>query len=783
MARIPGVTAIVVLTLALGIGANTAMFSVVSAVLLRPLPYKNPDRLVTIRAQIPSMNIYGAFVEYNTFTDYWRAHNHSFQSVMSFEPGTANLTSGNEPERLSKVRVNAGFLSMLGLKAALGREFLPEEDQPGAPRVAMVSHRLWQRRFGGNPALIGRSIVVDRNSYTVVGVLPAKFEFYGSETDLYVPLAASSARVNGQPSVGVEARLKPGVSVVAAQAEIDALCGRWLADTHYPRDWGAHVWTLHDYAVRGVRTSLVVLAIAVGLVLLIACANVANLLLARSATRQREIAIRSALGASPGRVIRQLLTEYSLLGVAAAALGLLVAWGAVRALVAGSGYLPFQENVSIDGMVLWFTLGATLLTTLLFGMAPAMAAVHTNLVENLQEGGSAGEGVRRRGLRASLVVVEVALALLLTIGGTLTARSLMRLQAVNPGFNPDSVLTALLTLPQEAYPKPIQRVNFYKALLQRLNSAPGVKSASMVSHLPFSYSKSADSMIIEGAPPPPPGQKPIIFLRKIDPKYFETLQVPLLKGRFFDEHDPRGYPVAIINETMARRCWPGQDPVGRRFGGDEKNWMTVVGVVGDMRQSSLGEAPDMEAYIPHAEIPDAAMAIVVRTNMDPLRLAPTLRSAVNELDKELPVSDIGTLAGSIAHSTREQRLTVALLGAFALLALALAAIGIYGVISYTVTCRRREIGVRMTLGAERGRIIGMVVRHALLLGSVGVAIGIAAGLALTRFLRSMLFGVSATDPAVFVGVSLFLLAVTALAGYVPARRAARVDPLVALRHE
>ena len=589
--------------------------------------------------------------------------------------------------------------------------------------------------------------------------------------------------MQGQPSVGVEARLKSGVSVAAAQADIDSLCGRWLADTHYPRDWGARVWTLRDYKVRDARSSVVILAIAVGLVLLIACANVANLLLARSATRQREIAIRSALGAGAGRIVRQLLTEYSLLGVASAFLGLLAAWGAVRALAAQPGYLPFQETIAIDGKVLGFTLAATLLTTLLFGMAPAIAAVRTNLVENLQEGGRVGEGSRRSGLRASLVVVEVALALLLAISAMLTARSLIRLQAVNPGFNPDGVLTALLTLPQETYPKPGQQINFYRALLQRLNTMPGVKSASMVSHLPFSFSKSADAMIIEGAPPPPPGQKLIVFIRKIDPKYFRTLQVPLLKGRFFDERDPAGSPVAIINETMARHCWPNQDPLGRRFGGDPKNWITVVGIVGDMRQTSLGEPPDMEAYIPHAELPDAAMAMVVRTPMDPLHLAPALRSAVHELDKGLPVSEIGTLAGSIAHSTREQRFTVALLAAFALLAVALASVGVYGVISYTVTCRTHEIGVRMTLGAERHRIIGMVVKHALLLGGVGVGVGIVGALALTRLLRSVLFGVSATDPAVYVGVSLSLLAVTALAGYVPARRAAHVDPLVALRHE
>jgi len=781
--RTPAVVATVLVTLALGIGANTAMFSVINAVLLRPLPYKDPGRLVSLWAQIPSMNIYGAFVEYNTFVEYWRAQAKSFEAMWAYTPETVNLTSTREPERLYMCRVNAGFLRMIGSKPEYGREFLAEEDRPGAPQVAMLSHRLWVRSFGGDRSVLGASIVMDRKTYTVVGIVPAGFDFYGTEVEVYAPIAASAARVHGMPSVGVHARLKPGVSVAAAQAEIDGLCRHWVENTHYPSDWGAKVWTLHDHAVREVRTSLLVLAACVGLVLLIACANVANLLLARSSHRQREIAIRSALGASPGRIVRQLLGEYALLAFGAAGLGWLVAWGVVRALAALPGYMPFQESVSLDASVLCFTLGTALVTTLLFGMAPATAAVRINMAESLQEGGRSGDGARRGALRSSLVVLEVALALILVIGATLTVKSLLRLEAVNPGFNPDGVLTASLTLPEATYPKAPQIINFYKALLGRLKSTPGIKSASMVSDLPFSNSKSAESIIVEGATPPAEGHKPVVFFRRIDPTYFETLQVPKLKGRFFDERDPAGGPVAIINQSMARRCWPGEDPVGKRFGGDAKTWITVVGVIADLHQTSLVDAPDMEAYFPHAELPEASMAVVIRTSLDPLRLSPSLRSAVRELDKELPVSEIGTLTGNIAHSTRERRFTAALVAGFAALALVLAAVGIYGLVSYTVASRTREIGVRMALGAGRSTILGMVLKRALLLGGAGVAIGAAGGFALTRLLRSLLFGVSATDPAVFAGVSLFLVAVAALAGYLPARRAARVDPLIALRHE
>jgi len=784
MRRNPGVTAVAVLTLALGIGANTAMFSVVNAVLLRPLPYRNPEQLVTIPAQIPSMNIFGAFVEYNTYAEWWRAQSLSFQSMSAYTPWSANLTSGNEPERVFAHKVNAGFLAMIGLRPALGRDFLAEDDQPGAARVAMISHGLWKRRFGGDPALIGRPIVLDKNSYTVVGVLPPDFEFYGREVEVYVPFAASTARAPGEPSVGVHARLRPGVSAAAAQAEINGLCRRWVEQYHYPKDWGARVWPLRDYYVREVRSSVVVLAVAVALVLLIACTNVANLLLVRAAARHREIAIRSTLGAGQGRIVWQLLTESVLLGVIAGALGLAAAWGGVRALASASGYLPFQETVSIDGPVLLFMLGAALLTILLFGLAPALTAARANLAESLKEGGRAGgDGVQRSRFRAALVVLEVALALLLVIGATLTTRSLVRLQAVDPGFNAAGVLTAYVSLPVETYAEPSRRVNFYRALLERLEAMPGVQGAGMVSHLPFSYSKSGGDVVVEGAPPPRPGERLIVFGRSVDARYFETIKVRLLRGRFFLAKDPTGPPVAIINDAMARRCWPNQDPVGKRFGDGKNNWLTVVGVIADMRQTSLADDPDMESYMPHVQSPDADMALVVRTAMDPLRLAPAIRAAVRELDKDLPVSEISTLSNSISHSTRSQRFSAALFGAFAALALLLAAVGVYGVISYSVARRMHEIGVRLALGAERRAIVGMVVGRALLLGGVGVALGVAGGLALTRLLRSMLYQVSATDPSVFVGVSLFLLAVVALAGYFPARRAARVDPTVALHHE
>ncbi len=781
--RNPGVSAIAVLTLALGIGANTAMFSVIYAVLLRPLPLREPDRLVTIWASIPHLNIRAAFVEYNTFAEWWRARSRSFDSMAAFTPTSATLSLGDQPQRVKVLRVSAAYFSVIGVKPVLGRDFLPEEDQPGAARVAVLSDGLWKRSFGSDRGVLGRSITLDKNNYAVVGVLPADFDL--ASEDVLTPIAQSTARGPGEPSVGTYARLKRGVSVRAAQAEIDSLCRGWLDQYPYPKDWGARVWTLRDFLVRDVRTSIVVLEVSVALVLLIACANVANLLLARAGARQREIAVRSALGAGRGRIVRQLLTESALLGTAAAALGLPLAWVAVRALVAADVSLPFLKRVSVNAPVLLFTVAAAVLTTILFGLAPAVAAAQAGLAENLKEGGrGAGEGVHRSRFRGALVIAEVALALLLVIGASLTIRSLARLQAVDPGFRPEGVLTTSLALPDSSYHDAARRVVFFRTLLERIAAIPGVKGAGMVSHLPFGGTKSGTDVVVEGAPPPARGDRLIAFLRTSDPEYFRTLRVPLRRGRFFTPRDPSGPPAAIINETMARRCWPGQDPVGKRFStGGPGTWLTVVGVIADMRSTSLADEPDLEYYLPHAMYPMPSMTLVVRTTMDPLRLTPAIGAAVHELDKDLAVSDVATLEQSVSRSISARRFSATLLGSFAGLALILAAVGIYGVISYSVTRRTREIGIRIALGAARGRIAAMIVGRALLLGASGIGIGVAASLALTRLLSSILYGVSPTDPAVFAAASFFLLAISALAAYLPARRAARVNPIIALRHE
>jgi putative ABC transport system permease protein len=784
----PGVTAVAVLALALGIGANTAIFSAVNAVLLRPLPFPQPDRLVSIRVDHDQRNIHNAFGPYPDIAD-WRQQSRSFEYLAAYAPTSVNLTTRDQPERASLWKVNAEFFPMLGVKMLLGRGFLPEEDRPGAARVAILSHSLWQRRFGSDPGLVGKTVFLDGDPYTVAGILPAGFKLEAGTVDLYTPVAATSVRSGRDRWMyGVYARLKPGVSIEKAQAELDTITRR--LEQQYPRQltgWHARVWGMRQFMVRDVELSLVVLLAAVALVLLIACANVANLLLARASARQKEMAVRAAMGAGRWRVVRQLLTESVLLALLGAVFGLLLAYWGVAALPAlGTQSFPMLHESRLDLPVLGFTLLISLATGLMFGIAPALAVSRTGVYETLkEEGRSSTESRARHRLRDLLVVSEVALALLLMIGASLMMRSLLNLQDVNPGFNPVGVLTASVNLPAAKYSKPEQQIAFYRQLQERLEAMPGVTAAGMASVLPLGGSNSGMSLLIQGRPVSSPSDVPILWFRIVNPGYFQAMQIPLRKGRRFTEQDTAGAPrVVIVNETMARRYWPGDDPIGKQVGSGAPNgWLAVVGVVGDVRHTSLAQAPDAEIYFPFGQSPQPAMNLALRSFSDPLRFAPALRQAVLELDREQPVSRVASMEQTLAGSLAAKRFSTVLLGIFAAVALVLAAIGIYGVISFSVTRRTHEIGIRMALGAQRADVLRMVVLEGTLLALIGVSIGLAAAFALTRLVGSLLYGVKATDPLVFSAISLLLIAVAALASYLPARRAARVDPMVALRYE
>jgi putative ABC transport system permease protein len=789
LARNPGVTALAVIALALGIGGNTAVFSVVNAVLLRPLPITHPERLVWVWANSPSRNLAFAFAAYSTYAE-WKAGSQSFQSMCAYQPASASLLVGNDAERVDIMRVNDNFLRMLGVTPFAGRDFLPEDDRPGAPKVAILEHGLWQRRFGGNRDIVGRPIQLDGEHVTVAGVLPRGFRFPAQAVDMYLPIARSTARqAAGSLSVGVYGRLKPGVPIERAQAEIDGVSRRLEAAYPEMRGRGAHVWRVKDFTVRNVRLSLLVLLGAVGLVLLIACANVANLLLVRASARQREIAVRTALGAGRWRILRQLLIESILLGIAGGAAGLALGYAGIRLLPRyGPANMPFLKDVSLDRQVLVFAALASLLSGIIFGLAPAVSAFGAQVYETLKQGTlAAGESRARNRFRGALIVIEVAMALLLTIGATLMVRTLLRLQSTSPGFEAEGVLTASITLPLPKYPKPEQRIEFYQRLLERLSAMPGAGAASMVSLIPLGGSNTGMNMLIEGQPAPRPEETPIFWRRIIDPAYFRVMRIPLLRGREFTCQDTGSPRVAIINDTLARRYWPGADPLGKRFGsgrtGSGTTWFTVIGIVGDVRFTSLTKDPEPEFYEPYRQSPIPDMILTVRTPSDPVRLAPALRQAVLDTDRTQPVSRITSMTQVLSNAVGTPRLAALLLAVFGIIALVLAAVGIYGVISFAVTRRTREIGIRIALGAGRRQVLRMVVGQAVILASFGVAIGIGGALALTRVIEGMLFGVNAADPFVYAGVSLLLIAIAALAAYLPARRAAGVSPSVALRYE
>jgi len=783
----PGFTLIAVVALALGIGANSAIFSVVNAVVLRPLAYAEPERLVMVWEKRPRQNRERNPVSPADFFD-WRNENKVFEQMAAVDARDFNLTGMDQPERILGSVVSANFFQTLGVAPLLGRAFLPEEDHLGANRVAVLSYGLWQRRFNSDPGIVGKTLALNGESYEVVGVMPARFQFLSSQFELWTPLVFSDAEASarGSHSLAVVARLKPSVKLEQARAEMDTIARRLEQQYQVNAGHYTNVIPLHEAIVGNVRLALYVLLGAVGFVLLIACANVANLLLARAASRQKEIAVRTALGATRTRIVRQLLTESVLLSLVGGALGLLLAMWGVELLVALlPPEAPRASEINLDGRVLGFTFAVSLLTGLVFGLAPALASSKPDLNDALKEGGrTAAGGFKRNRIRGLFVVAEVALALVLLIGAGLLIKSFMRLREVNPGFDPQNVLTMQLSVPKAKYPDNKQIAAFFQETLQRVGNVPGVTEAGAVSSLPLSGSGATRFFAIDGGPPTPPGQGPNAGYDVASPGFFGALKIPLLNGRDFTERDNADAPpVVVINETMARRFWPGEDVIGKRLAIGGQPWRTIVGVVGDVRHSSLDAEPRPQMYFSYLQDTLPFMSLAVRTTTDPASMVAALRSEIHAIDKDQPVFAIKTMNEVLARSVSQRRLYMTLLGIFAGIALLLAAVGIYGVMSYSVTQRTHEIGIRMALGARSSDVLRLVVGQGMTLALVGVVAGLIAALAMTRVIASLLYGVSATDPATFAIVSVVLTTVALLACYIPARRATKVDPMIALRHE
>ncbi len=786
LAKSPGFTAVAVLTLALGIGANTAIFSVVNGVLLRPLPYRNSGRLVMVFGSNPAWGQDRIPLCTADFED-WKASNHAFDQPTVFGRNLYDYTSGQEPQQIIGAGVSPGFLSALGVDPALGRNFLPEEEEPGGRLAVIVSHDFWVHNLGRSADAIGRNITLNDQSYIVVGVMPGSFQFPAESVKLWEPLRLEPPTRRGPYFLRGLARLRPGVSLQQARADMAAVNQRIREETHAKDTGGGfNVLPLRTYLMGNVQPVLLVLMAAVGFVLLIAVANVANLMLVKAIGRQREIAVRAALGAGRLRVIRQLLTEGLVLTALGAGLGLLLAYGSVNLLVAMSpADVPRLDEVSIDGRVLGFTLLVSILSTLFFAFAPALRVFRFNLNDALKEGGGRGAALGHGRFRGALVVTEVGLTLILLIGATLMSTSFIRLQQVDPGFDPHNLLTAEISMPDFRYSDPERVSGFYHQLLERIQALAGVQSAAVASGLPPDLMQLQDTFIIEGRPTPPNQTDPLADFLFVSGDYFRTLGVPLLQGRTFSDADRQGAPlVVIINQSLARRFFPNENPVGRRLKQNRDNpWMEVVGVVGDVRYSGLGALAFPALYVPYLQHGWPGAYLVVRATRDPLALAPTVRKAVWSLDKELPVTEMKTAEQRMHESVAEPRFRTLLIGAFAFLALSLATVGIYGVISYSTTQRTREVGIRVALGAARLDIMRLVLGQALLLSLAGIAAGLIGAFALTRYLAGMLYSVHPTDPLVFAGVSVLLVGMSLLASLIPAHRATKVDPMVALRHE
>jgi len=795
LAKNPGFAAVAVLTLGLGIGANTAIFSVVNAVLLRPLPFENPDQLVMIWQTNPQKGIFQDLVSPTNLND-WQQQSHTLRQIAAFNPRGFSLTGTGEPEQLPGTFVSVDLFPMLGANPLLGRNFLPDEGRPGANRSVIISFALWQRRFGGDPNLLGKTLTLNGAIYTVVGIMSAKFQFpiQGQfpipVSEIWAPQAIDPAPINrGNRDLFTIGRLQPGVSIEEAQADMANIAQR-LAE-QYPdtnRGMGVHIVGYHQQLTGNLRPALLVLLGAVVFVLLIGCANVANLLFARAATRQREFAIRTALGAGRSRLMRQLLTESVLLSLLGGALGLALALWNLNAIVAAlPPHMPRAAEIQIDWKVFVFTFAVAVMTGVICGLVPALQASRLNLNEAFKESGGKGTGgfVRHR-VRSLLVVTEVALALVLLVGAGLLIKSFHRLQQVSTGFNPENVLAVPINIPQSRYPDGNARAAFVNRIMEKLKAMPGVQAVGAVTTLPLSGEYSSRSFIVEGQTFSPEDRN-VAYMRAATPDYFRVMSIPIVKGRGFTEQDHTDAPtVVIINETFGRLYFPNEDPIGKRVispASSDGIPMTIVGIVGDVRNGGPEDEPRPEFYYSYFQNQIPFLVMAIRTANEPAGLIPAVRREIWSEDKDLPLSSIYTLEQLLNKTTAERRFNLLLLGLFSGLALVLAVVGIYGVVSYAVTQRTHEIGLRLALGAQHGDVRKLVIRQGMIPVVAGIAIGLSGALALTRLMKSLLFDVSATDPLTFVGLSLLLIVVALVACWIPARRATKVDPLLALRYE
>jgi len=804
----PGLTSVAVLSLALGIGAISTIFSFVNGIMLRPLPYAEPERLVTLdetalKRGEPSMS-----VSYPNFLD-WREQNKSFEDIACYDTGGFIIGSsgGSEPEQLQGAFVNQGLFEILGVAPILGRTFTADEDQPDHDLVVILSYGLWQRRFGGDPNILGQTIVLNNRPRVAIGIMPRGFHF-PEVAEAWGPLALTP-KIYTRTDHGLSAiaRMKPGVTLGQAQAEMISIASN--IETQNPvtnEGLSVNVIDLRAGLIGDYKKALLILLGVVAFVLLIACVNVANLLLARATARQKEIAIRAALGANRKRIFRQLMTESLLLGLISGAIGLVLAlWGMDLLLAAIPTDIPFWMKFDLDGRVVGFTAACSLLTGFVFGTAPALEASNPDLNETLKEGGRSGAGGGRHRLRSLLVVAEIAISLVLLVGAGLMMRSFMSLQNVNAGINPEGVLTTYIALPGAKYRDPEKRIAFFSQLLERVRAIPGVQSAGTNTGLPLGGNNWGRSLTVEGFPVLSVGEAPAINHCVISPGYFSAMGIPILKGRDFDERDVRDAPkapqlashdqvmsapssgVTIVDERLARKYWPNEDPIGKRirFGPPEDNepWHTIVGVVGEVKHQRLDASTRESVYLPFAQMPIGGSSLAIRTTQRPETLITAVRAQVRELDPDLPLTRVMPMTEVVARSVWQPRLYTALFGVFAAVALILATVGIYGVMSYAVTQRTREIGLRMALGAQKKDVLKLVVGHGVAVTAIGLGVGLAAAVGLTRLMSTLLFEVTATDLPTFISVSVLLAGVALGACFVPARRAAKVDPMVALRYE